>query len=552
MKISTHSNSNFIKKIIEKDLKDKKYLSLQTRFPPEPNGYLHIGHAKSICLNFGLAQYYKGKCNLRFDDTNPIKENIEYIHAIKKDIKWLGFKWNGEILYSSKYFNILNKYAIELINKGLAYVDKLNKEEIRKYRGTLKTPGINSPYRNQSIAENILLFKKMKNGHFPTGSVCLRAKINMNSPFMIMRDPVLYRIIFSKHHQTQDKWCIYPTYDFSHCISDALEGITHSICTLEFQDNRRLYDWILNHITIQHHPNQYEYSRLNLEYTILSKRKLNILVTNKIVNGWDDPRMPTLSGLRRRGYTPSSIRKFCDNIGITKQDNLIETSSLESCIRDELNKTAPRNMAVLNPIKILLCNLPENYQEIFMVPNHPANNRMGFRPLLFTNELYIDYFDFYEVDNNKNYGLILGKEIRLRYGYIIKAIEVKKDNNNNIVQIICTCDKNTLGKNPKNRQVKGVIHWLSTKNTLPAFFHLYEKLFTIKNPEKEKDFLNYVNPKSFLIKKGFVELNIKKINNIFQFEREGYFCIDKNDKNTDLIFNKIINLSNTNKKIDKK
>jgi glutaminyl-tRNA synthetase len=546
MKASINSNSNFIKKIIEEDLKNKKYSSLQTRFPPEPNGYLHIGHAKSICLNFGLAKQYKGKCNLRFDDTNPIKENIEYIHAIKKDIKWLGFQWYGKIQYSSKYFDILYQYAIELINKGLAYVDQLNKEEIRKYRGTLKKPGINSPYRNQSITENISLFKKMKDGYFTTGEACLRAKINMDSPFMIMRDPVLYRIIFSQHHQTEDKWCIYPTYDFTHCISDSLEGITHSICTLEFQDNRRLYDWILNHINIQHRPKQYEYSRLNLEYTILSKRKLNTLVTNKIVLGWDDPRMPTIAGLRRRGYTPSSIRTFCQKIGVTKQDNLIEISSLESCIRNELNNTAPRNMAVLNPIKIRLCNLPDNYQKILMVPNHPQNNDMGVRPLLFTNELYIDNYDFREASSKKYHGLVLGKEIRLRYGYVIKAIKVEKDNKNNIIQILCTCDENTLGTNPENRKIKGVIHWLSIKNALPAIFHLYEKLFTIKNPEKEKDFLNYINPKSFMIQKGFVESHIQKtkINYVYQFEREGYFCIDKNNNDTNLIFNRISTLRN--------
>ncbi|MCW5196710.1 glutamine--tRNA ligase [Buchnera aphidicola (Pemphigus obesinymphae)] len=546
MKENTSSNSNFIKKIIERDLKQKKYSYLQTRFPPEPNGYLHIGHAKSICLNFGLAKYYKGKCNLRFDDTNPTKENIEYINAIKKDIRWLGFQWNGEIQYSSKYFNIFKKYAIELIAKGLAYVDQLNKEEIRQYRGTLKKPGTNSPYRNRSVTENMLLFEKMENGHLPTGTACLRAKIDMSSPFMIMRDPVLYRIIFSNHHQTKDQWCIYPTYDFSHCISDSLEGITHSICTLEFQDNRRLYDWILDNITIQHRPNQYEYSRLNLEYTILSKRKLNILVNKKIVNGWDDPRMPTITGLRRRGYTPSSIRTFCQKIGITKQDNLIETSSLESCIRNELNKTAPRNMAILNPIKILLSNVPNNYQEIFTVPNHPTNNSMGFRSLPFTNELYIDYFDFHETNKKDYRGLILGQEIRLRYGYVIKAIKVKKDIKNNIINVICTCDFNTLGKNPKDRKIKGVIHWLSTKHASSATFHLYNTLFTVKNPEKEKNFLNYINPKSFLIKKGFVESNITKIKNnqVYQFEREGYFCIEKNKSNSNLIFNRIITLRN--------
>ena len=538
-------NANFISDIINNDLKNKKYSTIKTRFPPEPNGYLHLGHAKSICLNFGLAQNYNGICNLRFDDTNPINEKTEYIESIKYDIQWLGFQLNTNVHYSSEYFDILYNYAIELINKDLAYVDQLNKQEIRQYRGTLTTLGINSPYRNQSIKDNLTLFKKMKNGNFSEGEVCLRAKIDMRSKFMIMRDPVLYRIIFAKHHQTKDKWCIYPTYDFAHCVSDALEGITHSICTLEFQDNRRLYDWILKNINIKHFPQQYEYSRLNLEYNILSKRKLNILVKNKIVQGWDDPRILTLSGLRNRGYTPRSIQKFCKNIGITKQDNLIELSSLESCIRNDLNKYAPRAIGILNPIKILLCNLKKDHKEILHIPNHPANPSMGTRPFLFTNELYIDANDFYEIEKKNFRKLSLGKEIRLRYAYIIKAEKIKKDTNNNIIEILCTCDLNTLGITPKNKKINGVIHWIATKNIIPAKFYLYNELFTIKNPDTKEDFLNYINPKSLIIKKGFIESHFQTIKNNYhyQFEREGYFYLSKNHKqNNYLNFNRIVKL----------
>ncbi|HMI76864.1 MAG TPA: glutamine--tRNA ligase [Buchnera sp. (in: enterobacteria)] len=540
-------NSNFIIDIINNDLQNGKYITIKTRFPPEPNGYLHLGHAKSICLNFGLAKNYNGTCNLRFDDTNPTKENIEYIESIKSDIKWLGFQWDKNVRYSSEYFDILYNYAIELINKELAYVDQLNKTEIRQYRGNLKTPGINSPYRNRSIKENLILFEKMKNGHFSEGTACLRAKIDMNSNFMIMRDPVLYRIIFVKHHQTKKKWCIYPTYDFAHCISDALEGITHSICTLEFQDNRRLYDWILQNINIKCFPQQYEYSRLNLEYTVLSKRKLNLLVKNKIVCGWDDPRMSTLSGLRKRGYTPTSIRNFCNNIGVTKKDNLIELSSLESCIRNDLNQYAPRAIGVLNPIKIILCNLKNNHKETLKIPNHPANPKMGKRSFLFTNELYIDAYDFYEKERKKFRKLSLGKAVRLRYAYIIKAEKIKKDKYDNIVEILCTCDLNTLGITPKNRKINAVIHWISTKNVLPAKFYLYNELFTIKNPEKREDFLNYINPQSLIIKTGFIESYFQQIENncYYQLEREGYFYFNKkNTENKHLIFNRIVELKN--------
>ncbi|XBC38037.1 MAG: glutamine--tRNA ligase [Buchnera aphidicola (Floraphis meitanensis)] len=536
---------NFIQKIIFHDLMSKKINNVKTRFPPEPNGYLHIGHAKSIFLNFYLAKQFQGTFNLRFDDTNPKKENIHYIKSIIKDIKWLKCRWDNDVLYASSYFKIIYKYAKELITKKLAYVDRLTKEEIRIYRGTLTTPGIDSPYRTQTVEENLLLFKKMKNGFFSEGDACLRAKIDMKSPLIVMRDPVLYRILFIKHHQTKKKWCIYPTYDFAHCISDSLEKITHSICTLEFQDNRKLYEWILSKISVTHHSHQYEFSRLKLEYSILSKRKLQLLISNNIVNGWDDPRMPTISGLRKRGYTPSSIKNFCEKIGVTKQENIIELSLLESCIRNDLNLNSHRYMAVINPIQIYICNLSDDYEEILTVPNHPNISEMGTHKSIFSNNIYIDRFDFYENNAILSKKLTIGKEIRLRHAYTINAKKVIKDDNNNITRIICTYDKTTLGKNPINKKVSGVIHWISKKNALPATFNLYEKLFLLKDPESELNFLKYINKNSLTIKKGFVESGI--LNNIsknhFQFEREGYFCIDKNYHTTnELTFNRIVTL----------
>ena len=406
---SSNRSSNFITQIIDEDLKSGKYTKVATRFPPEPNGYLHVGHAKSICLNFGIARDYGGTCNLRFDDTNPSKEDTEYVESIKRDVNWLGFEWNGEPRYSSNYFDALYGYAVELINKGLAYVDELTPEQIREYRGTLTEPGRNSPYRDRAPAENLELFEKMRAGEFAEGTACLRAKIDMASPFICMRDPVIYRIKFATHHQTGDKWCIYPMYDFTHCISDAIEGITHSICTLEFQDNRRLYDWVLEHITIDCHPHQYEFSRLNLEYAITSKRKLNLLVTEKIVDGWDDPRMPTISGMRRRGYTPASIREFCRRIGVTKQDNTIEMSALESCVREDLNENAPRRMAVLKPLKVVIENYPEGQVEEVEAQNHPLKPEMGSRKLPFAREVFIEADDFREEANKKYKRLEIGR-----------------------------------------------------------------------------------------------------------------------------------------------
>ena len=538
--------TNFIRQIIDADLAAGKYKTTHTRFPPEPNGYLHIGHAKSICLNFGLAQDYQGKCNLRFDDTNPAKEDIEYVESIKEDVRWLGFEWDGEICYSSDYFDRLYEYAIELIEKGLAYVDELSADEIREYRGTLTQPGKNSPYRDRSVDENLILFKQMKEGKFAEGKACLRAKIDMASPFIVMRDPVLYRIKFAEHHQTGNKWCIYPMYDFTHCISDAIENITHSLCTLEFQDNRRLYDWVLDNITIEARPHQYEFSRLNLEYAITSKRKLTLLVTEKIVDGWNDPRMPTVSGLRRRGYTPASIREFCRRIGVTKQENTVEMSTLEFCIREDLNENAPRAMAVLDPIKVIIENFSETIDEVLSMPNHPNRPELGNREVTFTREIYIDRADFRE-EANKNYKrLVLGKEVRLRNAYVIRADRVEKDAEGNIQTIYCTYDPATLNKNPEDgRKVKGVIHWVSAKFAKPAEIRLYDRLFNTPNPGSADDFLSTINPNSLLIKKGFVEpsLQYAEVGKAFQFEREGYFCLDSKYASDDnLVFNRTVGL----------
>ncbi|MDN3613515.1 glutamine--tRNA ligase [Vibrio gallaecicus] len=541
--------SNFIRQIIDKDLADGKHTSVHTRFPPEPNGYLHIGHAKSICLNFGIAQDYQGQCNLRFDDTNPEKEDVEYVESIKNDVSWLGFEWAGDICYSSNYFDTLYNYAVELINKGLAYVDELSPEQIREYRGTLKEPGKASPYRERSPEENLALFEKMRDGAFEEGKACLRAKIDMSSSFMVMRDPVIYRVRFAHHHQTGDKWCIYPMYDFTHCISDALEGITHSICTLEFQDNRRLYDWVLDNITIECQPRQYEFSRLNLEYTVMSKRKLNQLVVENLVEGWDDPRMPTISGLRRRGFTSASIREFCKRIGVTKQENMIEFGSLESCIRDDLNENAPRAMAVLDPIKVVIENFEQDQVETLTVSNHPNNPEMGTREVPFTREIWIERDDFREEANKKYKRLVLGKEVRLRGAYVIKAERIEKDAEGNITTIFCSYDNETLGKNPTDgRKVKGVIHWVSADKALPAEIRLYDRLFTVANPAAADNFAETLNPDSLVKLNGFVESSLgqAKAEQGFQFERTGYFCVDNKESTSDkLVFNRTVGLRDT-------
>ncbi|WP_174866053.1 glutamine--tRNA ligase [Pectobacterium polaris] len=541
--------TNFIRQIIDEDLASGKHDHIQTRFPPEPNGYLHIGHAKSICLNFGIARDYQGQCNLRFDDTNPVKEDIEYVESIKRDVEWLGFSWSGDVRYSSDYFDQLHAYAVELIGKGLAYVDELTPEQIREYRGTLTAPGKNSPYRDRTVQENLALFEKMRNGGFAEGTACLRAKIDMASSFIVMRDPVLYRIKFADHHQTGNKWCIYPMYDFTHCISDALEGITHSLCTLEFQDNRRLYDWVLDNITIPCHPRQYEFSRLNLEYAIMSKRKLNQLVVENVVEGWDDPRMPTISGLRRRGYSAASIREFCVRIGVTKQDNNVEMAALESCIRDDLNENAPRAMAVLDPVKVVIENLSAEHEEFVAMPNHPNKPEMGSRQVAFSREVYIDRADFREEANKQYKRLVLGKEVRLRNAYVIKAERIEKDEQGVITTIYCSYDAETLSKDPADgRKVKGVIHWVSAAHAVPAEFRLYDRLFSVANPGAAEDFLSTINPDSLKITQGFVEASLvqAEVEKAYQFEREGYFCADRVYSSAEhLVFNRTVGLRDT-------
>ncbi|MDP2713619.1 glutamine--tRNA ligase [Rheinheimera sp.] len=541
-----HRPTNFIRQIIDTDLASGKHNAVQTRFPPEPNGYLHIGHAKSICLNFGIAQDYQGQCNLRFDDTNPEKENVEFVNSIQQDVNWLGFQWSGEVRYSSDYFDALYGYAVELINKGLAYVCFLNAEQMREYRGNLTQPGKASPTRDTSPAENLALFEKMRAGGFKEGECSLRAKIDMASSFMVMRDPVIYRVKFAHHHQTGDSWCIYPMYDFTHCISDALEGITHSLCTLEFQDNRRLYDWILDNITIACHPQQIEFSRLNLEYAVMSKRKLQTLVEQKVVSGWDDPRMPTIAGLRRRGYTPAAIREFAKRIGVTKQDNMIEMSALEACIREDLDAAAPRAMAVLDPLKVTITNYPAGGIEWVEAPNHPKDETMGSRKLPFGPVVYIDKADFREEANKKYKRLVLNSDVRLRNAYVIHADEVIKDSDGNIVELKCSYLPETLGENPADgRKVRGVIHWVEAANAVPAEFRVYDRLFSVANPAAEEDFLQVINAQSLVVKQGLVEpsLQTAQAEQAYQFEREGYYCADSKDSTADkLVFNRTVGL----------
>jgi len=541
---------NFIRNVINKDLLSGKHSRIKTRFPPEPNGYLHIGHAKSICLNFGMAADYSGYCNLRFDDTNPTKEDIEYVNSIQKDIEWLGFKWDGKVKFSSSYFDLFYQYAVELVTKGLAYVCFLSAEETRKYRGTLNEPGENSPYRNTSIKENLILLKKMKVGGFKEGECVLRAKIDMSSSFICMRDPTLYRIRFETHHQTNDDWCIYPMYDFAHCLSDAIEGVTHSICTLEFQDNRRIYDWTLENLdqfNTHNRPHQYEFSRLNLEYTTTSKRKLKLLVDNNHVSGWNDPRMPTISGLRKRGYTPKSIRSFSERVGVSKVNSLTDVSILESSIRDDLNTTAPRSMAVINPIKLVIENYPKGEIESLQAPVHPQNEGMGTREILFSREIYIDKEDFVAVPpNNKYKRLAINKEVRLRNSYVIKATHFDSDDVGNVKKIYCTYDSETLGKNPADgRKVKGVIHFVESSRAVSAEFRIYDRLFLDPNPAKFDDLSSSINPNSLEIKNGFIEpcLSNAKAEKAYQFERVGYFCRDS--ESDGLVFNKTVGLRDT-------
>ena len=555
------NKTNFIKEIIDKDLKEGKNAGrVHTRFPPEPNGYLHIGHAKSICLNFGIAAEYNGLCNLRFDDTNPEKEEAEYVESIKEDIKWLGFDWQKRLFFASDYFDKLYEYALKLIENGKAYVCDLSADEIREYRGTLTSPGKESPNRNRSIKENIDLFARMRSGEFKDGSRVLRAKIDMAAPNLLMRDPALYRIRKETHHRTKDKWCIYPMYDFAHCLSDSIEGITHSICTLEFENNRPLYDWILDELEL-HHPRQIEFARLNLGHTVLSKRKLLELVKDKDVSGWDDARMPTLSGLRRRGFTPGSIRNFCKTIGVSKVNSIIDANVLENSLREELNKTAERRMAVLRPLKVVITNYLEDKSEELSAVNNPEDPEKGERKVPFARELYIERDDFEEAPHKKFFRLAPGKEVRLRYAYFITCEEVIKDKKTGeITELRCIYDPATKGgDSPDGRKVKGTIHWVSAKHSEKASVRLFAPLFTKRNPEEVKDGATYksnINPNSLeTIRECRVEPSLKNAagGTRYQFERLGYFFVDPKDSSPEqIVFNRIVSLKDTWKKIEAK
>ena len=557
MNTETKKPTNFIRQIIDKDLESGKHQTVATRFPPEPNGYLHIGHAKSIVLNFGIAEDYNGTCNLRFDDTNPHKENIEFVNAIQEDVKWLGYDWDSRLYYASDYFEKLYEFAIELIKAGKAYVCDLNAEQVREYRGTLKEAGKNSPYRERSVEENLELFEKMQAGAFEDGTKTLRAKIDMASPNINLRDPALYRIRHGViHHQTGESWCIYPMYDYTHPISDALEGITHSLCTLEFEDHRPLYDWVLDNISIACHPQQIEFSRLNLQYTVVSKRKLTELVTDGHVAGWDDPRMPTLAGLRRRGFTPGSIREFCHRIGVTKADNSVEMGMLESCIREDLDANAARRMAVIDPLKVTITNYPENKVEVLKAGNHPKDESFGERDIFLTREVWIDKADFREEANRKYKRLVTGGEVRLRNAYVIRADEVIKDDQGEIIELKCTYDPETLGANPEGRKVRGVIHWVSASEGVPAEIRLYDRLFDHPAPDSDKtvdDWKEHLNPESLVVKsEAMVEKSLADVQpgETFQFEREGYFCRDKDTSNGKIVFNRVVTLRDSWAKID--
>jgi glutaminyl-tRNA synthetase len=545
---------NFIKYIIDQDLKaGKNDKRVHTRFPPEPNGYLHIGHAKSICLNFGLAEEYGGRCNLRFDDTDPSKEKVEYVESIKRDVRWLGFDWEDREYYASDYFEQLFEYAVQLIKKGKAYVDSLNSDQVQEYRGTLTEPGKNSPYRERSVEENLNLFERMRTGESEEGDHVLRAKIDMASPNMLMRDPTLYRIKKVPHYRTAGMWVIYPMYDFTHCLSDSIEGITHSICTLEFEINRELYDWVLNELEV-YHPQQIEFARLNLSHTVLSKRKLIRLVEEGHVDGWDDPRLPTISGLHRRGYTPESIRHFCDRIGVAKADSLVDIALLEYCIREDLNKKAPRVMGVLRPLKVIIDNYPEGQVEQLDAVNNPEDPNMGTRKVPFSRELYIEQDDFMEIPPKKFFRLAPGREVRLRYAYFITCVDAVKDpKTGEVIELHCTYDPQTRGGDaPDGRKVKGTLHWVAAPQAVSAEVRLYDHLFVKENPnegEEGKDFSDYINPNSLeVLKNCLVEPSLSKAEpkSRYQFERLGYFCVDaKDSKQGALVFNRTATLRDT-------
>ncbi len=543
---------NFLKQIIESDIKaGKNNGQVVTRFPPEPNGYLHLGHAKSICLNFGLANEYHGRCHLRFDDTNPETEDVEYVESIKADVKWLGFDWHEHLYFASDYFQQLYNWAEHLISEGKAYVCSLNEDELREYRGDFKHPGKNSPYRERSVSENLDLFRKMKAGDFSEGEHVLRAKIDMQSPNMNMRDPLLYRIRKVKHHRTGNEWCIYPMYDYAHPLSDAIEKITHSICTLEFQDHRPFYDWCIENLPTVGEPRQYEFARMNMTYLVMSKRKLLQLVKERLVSGWDDPRMPTISGMRRRGYTPASIQLFAKRIGVSKAESIIEYDILENCVREDLDAVAHRAMAVLDPIKVVIENYPENSEEVIESPVHPKKAEMGHRKLFFSREIFIDRADFMENPTPDFFRLAKDREVRLRNAYVIKCKEVIKDSQGNVTELRCDYDVATLGGKPTSdgRKVKGVIHWVSVAKSIAAEVRVYGRLFSVADPEnvpKGKDFKDNLNSESLkIIKTARLEWSLKEMKpeQSYQFERVGYFCLDKESQPSALVLNRIVELA---------
>ena len=556
MSDSQNNKDNFIKRIINEDNKTGKWESrVHTRFPPEPNGYLHIGHAKSICLNFGLAVEYNGKCNLRFDDTNPLKEDEEYVNSIMEDVKWLGFNWGKKPLFASDYFQQMFDFAIELIKKEKAFVCDLSFDQIKEKRGTLKTPGVDSPYRARSTDENLDLFNRMRSGDFADGEKTLRAKINMSHPNINMRDPVMYRILHSAHHRTDNEWCLYPMYDWAHGLEDSIERITHSICTLEFEDHRPLYDWYLQSLDI-YHPQQIEFARLNLSYTVVSKRKLKRLVDEELVDGWDDPRMPTISGLRRRGYSPESIRNFSDNIGVTKRDSIVDISKLENSLREDLNKRSLRVMAVLDPIKIIITNYPEDRIEYLDAINNPEDDQSGKRKLAFSKELFIERSDFMEDPPKKFFRLAIGKEVRLKFAYYVTCNKVVKDKNGLVQELHCTYDPNTKGgRSEDGRKVRGTIHWVSSAENIMAKVHLYDRLFMNENPEVNGDFIKDINQKSLIVvDKAYLEKSMENAKDDFayQFERTGYFIKDnKYSDNNKFVFNRAVSMRDSWAKINK-
>jgi glutaminyl-tRNA synthetase len=543
---------DFIRQIVAEDIASGKHTSIVTRFPPEPNGFLHIGHAKSICLNFGIAQENNGACHLRFDDTNPGKESVEYVESIQQDVRWLGFDWGEHLYYASDYFEQLHGFAVQLINMGKAYVCHLNGDEMREHRGTLTEPGKDSPCRSRSVEENLALFEQMKNGELEEGTCTLRAKIDMASPYIIMRDPVIYRILKSSHHRTGSRWCIYPMYDFCHCLSDMIEGITHSICTLEFENNRALYDWVLDTLQTPCHPRQYEFARLNINYTVMSKRKLLQLVNENYVDGWNDPRMLTISGLRRRGYTPASIRSFCATVGVGKRESWIDMGVLENSVRDDLNIHAPRVMGVLEPLKVIITNYPEEQTEELEAQNHPQNPDMGTRKLPFCRELYIERGDYMENAPKKFFRLSEGREVRLRYAYLITCQQAVRNAQGEVVELHCTYDPETKGgSTPDGRKVKGTIHWVSARHGIPARVCLYDRLFTVEHPDadKERDFKEFLNADSRKVLDNCILepfLASATLADRFQFERQGYFCLDSKESSAEKpVFNRIVTLKDS-------